>query len=425
MDSKETFELAFTEPPGNLAGLPIEHLSLPTPHVSWGLTYEESCAKHLEHTFHASRVYIIASGSLARNTDRVDRLIKAIGESKVVGVRNGITPHTPWSEILSIAAECRAANADSVVTLGAGSITDGAKIVLLCLANDITEPSQLARYSIESTEIPANVKEPTIPLINIPTTLSGGEYFSTGGGTEDSTHHKHGFIHSGMGSRLVILDAELSTLTPEYHWLSTGVRSIDHCVEALCSLGSTAKSDEYAENGLRMIVPSLMKCKKDPQDIPARHKCQLAARFAMANLRAGIPLGGSHAIGHQLGPLGVPHGITSCIMSPAVMEYNIKYGSENPQIKARQDKVRDILWSEPEVAAALREAGLSDMSSLGQLLDAIIRALGLPRSLHEVQVGRDIFPALSKGALRDFWSPTNPVPLLREEQVQEILEAVA
>lgn len=132
MASNETYRPAFTEPPGtHLAGIPISDLKLPTPYLSYGLPYDEACTKHIEHTFHASRVYVVASKTLATNTDKVDRLVSAMGKDKVVGVRKGITPHTPWSEILQITAECREANADCVVTLGAGSITDGCKLVVL------------------------------------------------------------------------------------------------------------------------------------------------------------------------------------------------------------------------------------------------------------------------------------------------------
>lgn len=128
----ETFKSAFTEPPGtNLAGIPIKGLQLPSPWVSYGRPYNESCAKHLKEYFNASRVYIISSRSLARNTDKLDQLIDVIGEHNVVGVRKGMTPHTPWSEVLEVAGDCRKADADCVVTLGAGSITDGAKLVVL------------------------------------------------------------------------------------------------------------------------------------------------------------------------------------------------------------------------------------------------------------------------------------------------------
>lgn len=130
----ETYKQAFASPPGtNLVGIPVQHLELPSPHVSYGLPYQEACAKHAKGTFGASKVYIIASGTLSRTTDRVDRLADALRKAgvEVVGIRKGVTPHTKWSNILSIAAECREAGADCLVTLGAGSITDGAKLVVL------------------------------------------------------------------------------------------------------------------------------------------------------------------------------------------------------------------------------------------------------------------------------------------------------
>lgn len=83
------------------------------------------------------------------------------------------------------------------------------------------------------------------------------------------------------------------------------------------------------------------------------------------------------------------------------------------------------MWSEPEVAKTLKEQGLKkEDADLGDMLDVIIRALGLPRSLSEMKISRDIIPALATRALADFWSPTNPVPLVKAEQVTEILETV-
>lgn len=108
------------------------------------------------------------------------------------------------------------------------------------------------------------------------------------------------------------------------------------------------------------------------------------------------------------------------------MRYNIKHGQGNPEIAARQKKVREILWSEPEVAKMLEAAGLSrETAGLGDLLDAIIRGLGLPTTLKELGISRDVIPRLSRRALEDFWAASNPIPLVKPEQVSEILEAVA
>lgn len=127
----ETYRPAFTDPPGAvIAGIPIGKLKLLDPDVSYGLPFYDACSKHVRETFHASRIYIVASKSLCANTDKLDLLVSALGNHHVVGVKKGITPHTPWSEILQITKECREAKADCVVTLGAGSVTDGCKLVV-------------------------------------------------------------------------------------------------------------------------------------------------------------------------------------------------------------------------------------------------------------------------------------------------------
>jgi alcohol dehydrogenase class IV len=68
---------------------------------------------------------------LARNTDSLGRLAETLEKVKVsiVGKRIGMKPHTLWSEVLEITADARACEADLILTLGGGSLTDGAKVV--------------------------------------------------------------------------------------------------------------------------------------------------------------------------------------------------------------------------------------------------------------------------------------------------------
>lgn len=76
------------------------------PIVSYGLPFPETCAKHVETTFKASRIYIIASGSLARNMDALTRLQNAL-DGKVVGTRMGLKPHTQLDEVLEMIHEAK------------------------------------------------------------------------------------------------------------------------------------------------------------------------------------------------------------------------------------------------------------------------------------------------------------------------------
>jgi alcohol dehydrogenase class IV len=99
----------------------------PKPHISTGIPFPAACAHHITNTFKASKVYIIVSNSISK-TENFTKLQDALGD-KIVGVRKGIKPHTPWDDVLEIVKDIQKGGADIIITLGAGSLTDGAKVV--------------------------------------------------------------------------------------------------------------------------------------------------------------------------------------------------------------------------------------------------------------------------------------------------------
>lgn len=109
----ETYSLAF--PPK------------PKPHISTGLPFPQAAAHHISNTFKSSKVYVIVSNSISK-TSYFKSLQDALGD-KIVGVRKGIKPHTPWDDVLEIVLDIREKGAEVIVTLGAGSLTDGAKVI--------------------------------------------------------------------------------------------------------------------------------------------------------------------------------------------------------------------------------------------------------------------------------------------------------
>ena len=114
----------------------------------------------------------------------------------------------------------------------------------------------------------------------------------------------------------------------------------------------------------------------------------------------------SHGIGYVLGAAyGVPHGHTSCVMLPAVMRWN------KPDNAERQ----------AQVAAAMGRPG----EDAGDVLDAFIRGLGLPRSLGEVGVGAEHFDEIAEQAMATPWVPRNPREIEGPAQVRDILQLAA
>ena len=254
------------------------------------------------------------------------------------------------------------------------------------------------------------------------------------GATDDRSGQKHLFFSPSKGPRLVILDPSLAATTPERIWLSTGVRAVDHCVEGMCSLvGATEQTIAASEKALGLLIPGLLRCAANRNDLEAILECQLGSAEAIGSVSVNkVSLGGSHAIGHQLGPLGVGHGETSCILLPAVCRFNLQHCDGLPQaatIHERQERARDFLLGNSTVQGVLRSR-LPDFDTkkpdLAAILDAVFRQLRMPRSLSDlgVKLSPEQLDTLAEHSLTDIWCPTNPIPLTTKEPVLEILQQV-
>jgi maleylacetate reductase len=350
----------------------------------------------------AERVFLMVSGTLNRTTDEIDRLRQALG-NHCAGTFAAMPAHTPRAAVIAAAEQAREARADLIVTLGGGSITDGAKAVQLCLANDIRAADAMDAIR---TPAPLPVKPPAVPLISIPTTLSAGEFSAISGVTDERTKVKEMFRHAGIVPSAAVLDPVVTRHTPMWLWLSTGIRAVDHCVEGICSSEASPYGDAQALHGLSLLARGLPKVKADPDDMDARLDCQLGSWLSMAPLVAGVPMGASHGIGYVLGAVfDIPHGHTSCIMLPSVMRWN------RPANAGRQALV----------AAAMGHPG----EDAGDVLDAFIRNLGMPRSLREVKVGPEHFDRIARAAMSTPWVPRNPRKIEGPAQVREILDMTA
>lgn len=278
-----------------------------------------------------------------------------------------------------------------------------------------------------TTNLPALPSK--IPVICIPT-LSGGEYSVYSGVTDHLTHEKFQFSPPLASPSLIILSGELACSTPLEIWLQSGMRGVDHCVETLSSLKSTAEVDEPVLKSLKCLIPGLLLSKKaegssGEAEAKARQECQIGVMYAMLFLHRKVACGASHGIGHMLGPMGkVNHGQTSCVLLPGVCKFNAKHGGD--EVLERQKIVQDTLWSIPEARETFQKRVLKEEEAdLGDLLDAVVRSLGLKRTLCEVGVGRVMFQKLEEASLRDSFLETNCVPIQKKEDVLEILEICA
>ena len=351
------------------------------------------------------RVFLLASSTLRNDTDEIAAIERALGD-RHAATFSGIRPHAPRSDVLKAVEAARAADTDLIVTIGGGSGTDAGKIVALALNHDVRTVEDFEPLHIfvepDGTVVNPLKVGPTVRVICVPTTLSGGEFNPLSGATDEVTMHKQGYEHRDMAPIAIILDPSITRHTPEWIWLSTGVRSVDHAIETLGSDKSNDFADGLADSALRLLADGLPRVKADPTDLAGRLKCQIGAWQSMISIIGGVPMGASHAIGHILGgTCDVPHGYCSCVMSPYVLAWNAEHDD------SRQARISDCL-GQPGTPAS-------------QALDQFIRGLGMPRTLSEVGVGEDRLQQVAEYTLLDIWGRTNPRPIKTADDVMQIL----
>jgi alcohol dehydrogenase class IV len=359
-----------------------------------------------------SRLLLIGSPSLGKKVDLEARFNSATG-GRIAGVFTDVRPHVPHEVVLAAAEAARQAGADGVLSVGGGSPVDLGKAVTLCLAEDVRTKEDLLAWRVVF-EYPNKVEIPTatgqmLPHIAVSTTLSAGEFTSIAGITDTDRKVKDLYITRTLVPRVVVLDPELAVHTPRDLWASTGMRSVDHAVEALCSTNAQPLTDALSEDALRRLTRYLPVSARDSDDLDAAGQCQVAAWESIFGL-TNVNLGLSHGIGHQLGArCGIPHGVTSCVMLPSVLEFNLEHTRE-PQARIAR------------IFAEATGVSLDPDAGAGQLVRDFIAGLGLPTTLREIGVEPSEFPALARDAMADLIVASNPRPVADEAEVVSILE---
>lgn len=361
------------------------------------------------------RAMIITGNTLANKTDLVDRIEEYAG-GRVAHVYSSSKQHVPRSSVLEAAQLAREINADGLISFGGGSPNDTAKAVAIALAEDIRDVGEFDRVRIKF-QYPDQLEIPPVsgecpPIFAIPTTLSAGEFTHFAGITDEERQVKDLYIDKKLTAKTVFLDPELTLATPQWLWLSSGMRSVDHCIEALVSSTAHPFTDGLGAHALKMLTRFLRECHADPSDMTARLQAQVASWMSVCGL-ANVTLGLSHGIGHQLGArCGVPHGHTSCVMMPSTMRFNAEHTQERLRWVAELMGVDTSDMNDAEASAAAADAVLTLTKDLEQ-----------PWRLRDVGVSRDDFQAIAQDALQDLIVATNPRPIGSTDEIIALLES--
>jgi alcohol dehydrogenase class IV len=329
----------------------------------------------------------------------------------VVGVFDGVKSHNPVDEVVAIIDQARGSEAEVLIAVGGGSPIDAAKLVAVGVAEGVRTAEELARFYV-AFEYPNRIRVRPLsacplPIFAAPTTLSGAEWDGFAGSVDHARDTKDLTVYLELTPQLVFLDPEFCAHTPRQLWVTTGVRALDHAVETAYAMNAHPFTTALANGALSILACNLPKTARDPRDYDAALQCQIAAWMSIIGVH-NVSLGLSHAIGHQLGALGIPHGVTSCIMLPRVMRF----------LEPVTSSVQATM------AGILAEAGVcADGESAADAMDRLLDSLEVPRRVSNFGIPREKMAVVARAALGDIVVRESPRPVT-EQVILELLEGV-
>lgn len=353
-----------------------------------------------------TRVLVLTSRSV-RPTVLVSGIVDALGE-RCAGVYADLPVQASAAQVLAATEHARAVGADLIVAVGGGSVIDAAKVVVICLGEEITEPAGLDPFR-GLAAVPDASRRPAdeaswVRVLAVPTTLSAAEFTWWGGVMDPGRGVKGPVAHPLAIPRAIVLDPEATRTAPLHLITSTGLKAVDHAVERMCAPVLNPLTEAHSVHALRLLARALPAVVADEADLAARAECQVGMALGMIGPAAGSRVGASHAIGHALGAhSAVPHGITSCVMLPAVLRWNRDACPERQEL----------------VSAAMGRPGIE----AAKVVEDLVVSVGLPVRLRDIGIERAELPAIGEKTVGDMAIGGNPRPVRTVDDVLEILES--
>ena len=342
-------------------------------------------------------------------SDHARKIVESLGLPPDA-VFGGARSHAPMSSILAGWQHARALQPDCLIAFGGGSVADTTKGIALAFAEEgrVTEFA-LERAADGRLEGKQSMR-PKIPIVAIPTTLSGAEVGPSFGVTEP-TGRKVIVRVGGVAAAILVYDPELVRAVPLALQAPSAMNALAHDVEALYSKGRNPVSTMYACESLPLLYRGLTAAIADATDDDAYTRLTLGAYYAavaIVNARTGL----HHAICHKLAPAaGLSHGTANSIILPRALEFNL------PAARPELTRVAELI---AEHSGKRRETRAEDAI---EALEQLATRAGLPRRLREVGVAQDIFPALAEKIMSEPGLAFNPRQPASAREIEDILHA--
>ena len=122
----------------------------------------------------AKRAFIVCGRTVSRKTDLIARIKRILGDT-CAGVFDEIDKDTTIASVTRAADAARAVQADLLIGVGAGSVTQGTRVVAILMAERRPVDELITQYPDNAPAISPKLLEPKVPIINVLTAATSAQ----------------------------------------------------------------------------------------------------------------------------------------------------------------------------------------------------------------------------------------------------------
>ena len=335
-------------------------------------------------------------------------LVKFGVTGKVTGLLDGaglryelysnIKPNPTIENVQTGVAAFQASGADYLIAVGGGSSMDTAKAIGIIVNNP--------EFSdVRSLEGVAPTKNPSVPIIAVPTTAgTAAEVTINYVITDVEKRRKFVCVDTHDIPVIAVVDPEMMASMPKGLTAATGMDALTHAIEGYITKAAWEMTDMFHLTAIEMISRHLRGAVANTAE---GRKGMALAQYVAGMGFSNVGLGIVHSMAHALGAVyDTPHGVANAILLPAVMAYNADATGEKYRAIA---KAMGVAGTESMAQQEYRDAAVDAVRQLS-------RDVGIPADLKAIVKEEDL-PFLAESALRDACTPGNP----KEPTLEEII----
>jgi alcohol dehydrogenase class IV len=122
----------------------------------------------------SKRAFIVCGRSVSRKTDLITRIRRILGDD-CAGVFDEMDKDTSIDAVTRAAAAAREAQADLLISVGAGSVTQGTRVVAILMAETRPVDELITQYPENRPAISPRLNAPKVPIVNVLTAATSAQ----------------------------------------------------------------------------------------------------------------------------------------------------------------------------------------------------------------------------------------------------------